>query len=1070
MGSITTGVGLISGINTGQLIDSLIALESRGKTNLQQRVADLTAQRTAIMDINARLLNMKTIAKSFRLDKIFQSALAISSDEDVLTATAGKNAQPGTFQFIVKQLVATSQQLTKGFADKTSTPLGVSSLSFEFGHGGVSTDKDLEQLNAGNGVARGHIKITDRSGATATVDLTDVTTLNETLDRINAVTAIKVKASVEGDHLVITDSTGAIASNLIVANGDGDTTATDLGIASSVAANTITGTNINTIGGGTALGSLNDGNGVLTRNNVADFTITARDGTALNVNLGRVNKPISNATLLSDLNNGLGITISSDENNKDIKLVSRDGTVFEVNLTGLTTVGGLLTKINGATGGKIVLSINPDGKHFTVSDTTGGLGNLKVLGDGANNIKTAKDLGILNIAGVAADSFEGNNIPNTISDPAASTITSVLDRINNATGNGGKIVASIAPDGVSLLITDSTGGAGNLIIRRSVSNPSAAGSLGIETAVGGVAASTVDGNRLVASLGSVLVRNINGGSGLGAATTLNITDRNGVSFSLTNADTFDSLGDLIKQVNASATAAGAGISVGLNNAGNGLQVTDNSGGVGNLIVAGDAASVLGISGNVAATSIHGTNVQQRYVSDATHLSDLNYGRGIGTGKFRITDGLGESAVIDIGSDSTTLYDVIQEINSRGLAINARVNDHGDGLLLEAKLGVGQTASSKIKVEGVSGSTAKDLNIIGTSATVDNASIDGSYERIVALSDGDTLAKVVAKINAAGIPVSASVINAGTGATPYRINFTSGISGKLGELVIDGGAVDLGLTSLTKGHDAKIFFGSDNIQEGQLLTSASNSVTGVLDGVTIDLKKTSDTAVTLTVKRDTDAITSAVKQLVTTFNDATARINQYDFYNVDTQQKGALLGDPTAGSLRDTLYRAVQGQAQNVTTQYKYLRQVGITIGADGQLKFDQDKFASVYQSDPEAVTNLFATFESSAGGSETIAPGVTVVQTKANVTARGFGDLFDHLLDGLTNTIDGVVTLADKNFKDQIDLANKRIAIFDERLADKRTRLQAQFANMETALAKLQGQGNSLNSLANSVALAQSFK
>ena len=41
MGTISTGVGLISGIDTASLIDSLIALESRGKINLQTQLANL---------------------------------------------------------------------------------------------------------------------------------------------------------------------------------------------------------------------------------------------------------------------------------------------------------------------------------------------------------------------------------------------------------------------------------------------------------------------------------------------------------------------------------------------------------------------------------------------------------------------------------------------------------------------------------------------------------------------------------------------------------------------------------------------------------------------------------------------------------------------------------------------------------------------------------------------------------------------------------------------------------------------------------------------------------------------
>ena len=1066
MGSITTGIGLISGINTAQLIDSLIALESRGKINLQQRIATLQAQRTALLDVNARLLNLKNSAKSLRLDKIFQSALATSSDDTILTATAAANAQPGTFQFIVKQLVATSQKMTHGFADRTTTPLGLSSLSFEFGRGQLAVDRDLESLNAGGGVDRGRIIITDRSGAQATIDLTDVTTLNEVLDRINDAASIDVAATVDGDRLVITDTSGG-AGTLTIANGEGDTTATDLGIEGNGVANVLTGSVINTIGGNTALGALNDGNGVLTRNNVSDFTITARDGTVLNIELGRINTPISNSTLLADLNNGAGVAINSDDEDPDFKIVDRDGSTHDVKLDGVTTVGGLIQRFALATDGDVTLSVDATGKKLVVTDNTTGTGLLKVIGAGPNAEETATDLGILNTAGVNAASFEGSIIPNTVTDPAAATINDVIDRINNNEDNGGKIVASIAADGVSLLISDTTGGSSNLIIRRTAANPHAASALGIETDVAGVAASTVDGARLVANLGSVLTKNINGGSGLGSATSITIKDRVGSQVTVNSLNTYESLSEMIDAINDQASAAGVQVSVSLNNAGNGLQATDSSGGSENLVISGDAATVLGIDADVAANSARGSNLQHRYVSESTPLTNMNYGKGIGLGKFRITDALGASSVVDIGSDATALQDIIDEINSRPIAVQARVNDTGDGIIIESDLAVGQTAVTKMKVETVSGTTAKDLNILGTSSTIDDASIDGSYERTVTLAESDTLDKVMNKINSAGIPVNASVINAGSGATPFRLNFTSSISGRLGELIIDSGDVDLGLTELTKGQDAKVFFGSDNPENGFLLTSSTNSITGALDGVTVDLHSVSDTAVSLTVSRDMEKISGAVKQMIANFNDAVGRINQYDFFDVETEQRGPLLGNSTTAQVRDALYRIVNGRALGVSTQYQYLRDVGIKINSEGELVFDQAAFDQAYANDPKAVENLFAAYEAEAAGAEEIAPGVTVQNTTQTVTSRGFGELFDALLERLTNSIDGVVTLADKGFQDQIESATDRIAVFDERLEAKRRRLEAQFAAMEAALAKMQGQGNALASLANNVLISQ---
>ena len=1072
MGTISSGIGLISGIDTATLIDQLIALEARGKLSLQSRLARLQTQKAAILDINSRLLGLKSAASGFRINKIFASAIAASSNDTVLTATAGAGAQPGNFTFIVKQLVSTHQLLSRGFADQSTTPLGLESISFEFGKGKLQRDRALADLNGGAGVRRGQIVITDRSGAQATIDLRDATTLDEVISRINDNASINVTASASGDRLAITDNTGSTASNLIVADAVGSFTAADLGLVGSVAGATITGSVINSLGAGTAIASLNDGLGVLVRNNVADIRITARDGTALDVGLGRIDAPIDTDTLLSELNNGSGVTISDDDENNDIKFIARDGTEYEVNLTGITTVGGLITRVSNQTGGHIAISVHADGDRLVVTDTVGGAGNLRVEGAGDNGTETAEDLGLLNAAGAAADSFDGAVIPNTISDPPVVTIQNVIDRIANADGNNGKIVASIAADGVSLEINDTTGGGGNLVIRGAPGSSdavNAAAHLGIFTGAAGVASSTVSGSRLVSSLNSVLIRNLNGGSGLAGGSTLTLTDRQGDSVIVNNLDTPHSLSDLVQAINDAITAAGnVNITVGYNASGNGLQITDTSGSTAaNLIVTGDAAAALGIEANVAADSIRGTDLEHRYVGEATKLADLNYGRGIGLGKFRIIDGFGETATVNIASDSVTLQDVIAEINSRGLAIQARVNDTGDGLLIEQDPAAVDTPFRKIKIETVSGSTARDLRILGESADIENGFIDGSYERIIDLNTSDNLAQVRNKINQAGIPISASIINTGSGATPFRLSITSGLAGARGELLIDSGAVDLGLESLTRGRDAKVFFGSSDISQAFLVTSSTNQITNVVEGVTIDLLSTSDQAVTVTVTRDEQAILGAVQGFVTAFNDAIDRIKAHDFFDLETEKKGALLGDPTVARVRSSLYRVLQQRAVGVDGPYQFLSQVGLRLGKEGRIEFNETRFRDALTSDPAAVEALFASFQSTTTTTEEIEPGVTVSTTDKTFTKLGFGDLFDQLLDSLTNSTNGVVTLTDRNLQTRMDLGQDRLRAFDERLERRREQLQRQFAAMEATLARLQGQGSALQSLTANIALAQ---
>jgi flagellar hook-associated protein 2 len=758
------------------------------------------------------------------------------------------------------------------------------------------------------------------------------------------------------------------------------------------------------------------------------------------------------------------VRFDDDTDTPDIAFVDREGTLHEVDLSGLTTVGGLIARVSAETGGKITLSIT-DGDHLTVTSVPGA-SLLKVLGAGDNSTDAAEDLGILEEDGVAADSFEGDVIPATIDQAAAATIGDVIDRINAALGSvsgTANLVASIAADGKRLQLADTSGGAGTITVTTTAGNDRAAIDLGLLETSG--AASPLTGDRIIGSLGAVLVRSLNGGSGLDGATTLSITNRAGENavLDLSAHETLEEIVDAI-------AAAGIDVTAEINADGTGLVVTDSSGGsASNLIIAGDAAAALGIAANVAEEVVEGTNLQRQYVSAATRLSDLNYGRGIGTGSFRITDGLGESAVISIGGDEETVADVIAEINSRGLALSARINDTGDGLLIETDLADPTDAFVPIKVETVNGTAAVDLNILGESEEVQSGFIDGSYEIQVDLDVNDTLDEVVEKINDAGANVSASVIDTGTGAAPFRLNLTSAISGRAGDLVIDAGGVDLGLTALARGEDAKVFFGADDPADGFLLTSGTNSIEGVIAGVTIDLVSASDEPVTLTVARNEEAVVDAVRQLVVTFNDVIGRIEQYDFYDVESEQRGVLLGDPTLARVRSGLYRIATGSPLNVDGPFRALAQIGVGFDGDGQMTFDESKFREVYARDPDGVEDFIATYDVTVGGTSQPAAGVTITSDETRYNALGIGSLFDRLLDDLTNSVNGIVTKADDAFGSQIELIQERIETLDERLTARREQLTAQFTAMEAALARLQSQSNALSALAANLSAAQSL-
>ena len=941
MTGISTGTGLISGIDTATLIEQLIAIESRPKVLAINRQIQLQSEQSAFLGLNSLLLSLGSAAAKFASEKIFDTKLATSSDATKLTAAAGADAQPGVYDFLVHRLVTTSQFISKGFADSDATGLGMEEISFEYGHGALTTDVELAALNGGNGVARGKIEITDTAGQSAVIDLSTAVTVNDALEAINDSTEVGVTASIssDGSGITITDTAGG-AGTLRIDNVTGYTTATDLGIAGTDgdADDRIVGSRINALGWSTALSTLNDGNGVRIANNglgITDFRITTRDGMVHNIVLGE-----------RDL--GGGETESA-----------------------VTNLEGIKDRIEEITGGDVTLQLGADGQGLTLTDNTAGVATFEITA-GTGGTGTAEDLGIFKAA-----------------------------------------------DG---------------------------GSPG-----------TIAGDKIVAGLNSVLTKSLNGGSGLSGATTLTITDRAG------NTDTFaldpdSSLSDIVAQINASATL---NITAGFNRAGNGLSLTDDVGGAGNLIITGDAATALGIATDplgVAVDSIDGDNLQLQYVSEATLLSDLNYGQGVGTGVFRITDAEGNQATVDIGSDARTLADVIDEINATALEINARINDSGDGIVIES---TADTPTLKLKVETVSGSTARDLRILGEAADVltDNF-IDGSYEDVVDLETTDTLDDVVSKVNAAGLQVTASILNNGTGINPFHVTFTSKISGSEGQLLIDTGAVDWGFDALNEGQDAVVFFGSEDPADAILLTSSTNTLDDAITGVSIDLLAESDTPVTLSITSDTIKIVDTVKGFVTAFNAVVTRIHELGKYDAETETKGVLLGNSTIRRIESQLYRTLASNPTGVSPQYETLSEVGLNVGEGGMLELDEERFREALAEDPEAVAELFAAKKLAPEQENEIEEGVTVDPEDPIYEELGVVEMFNVLAKDLTNSIDGTLTIVNQNYDAMIELQTKRIEAFDARLEDRREYLTRQFAAMETALASLQAQQAALSSIA----------
>ncbi len=159
--------------------------------------------------------------------------------------------------------------------------------------------------------------------------------------------------------------------------------------------------------------------------------------------------------------------------------------------------------------------------------------------------------------------------------------------------------------------------------------------------------------------------------------------------------------------------------------------------------------------------------------------------------------------------------------------------------------------------------------------------------------------------------------------------------------------------LTEGADASLTV------DGYTVTSSSNTVTGVIKGVTLKLVAAdSDNTITLDVSRDTSVLSDQVSTLVDKLNSALSYIKSQNTYNESDDTANVLMGNATLSSIRsniaDTLLESVSGNSTYTTAA-----SIGISYGSDGTLSFDSSTFAAALAENPDEVINVVKSLSSS---------------------------------------------------------------------------------------------------------------
>lgn len=217
------------------------------------------------------------------------------------------------------------------------------------------------------------------------------------------------------------------------------------------------------------------------------------------------------------------------------------------------------------------------------------------------------------------------------------------------------------------------------------------------------------------------------------------------------------------------------------------------------------------------------------------------------------------------------------------------------------------------------------------------------------STNNTLTGVANAINQANIKATASVINDGSG---YRLVVVSDESGTDNDITMTPAGVDLTFTDMQAAEDSEIKLGSG--AGAVTITSSSNQIDDVIDGVTLNLVSESASPVTLSLTRDASVVEEDIDAFVESYNTALSLVNEQFKMNADTGQAGILMGDRTLLSIQERIQGMLIGR---VATNGKYtsLSHIGLEITDDGTLNFDSSEFKTAVSDDYQSVEALFRT-------------------------------------------------------------------------------------------------------------------
>lgn len=214
-------------------------------------------------------------------------------------------------------------------------------------------------------------------------------------------------------------------------------------------------------------------------------------------------------------------------------------------------------------------------------------------------------------------------------------------------------------------------------------------------------------------------------------------------------------------------------------------------------------------------------------------------------------------------------------------------------------------------------------------------------------------------------VSASIINDGTN---YRLILTSKETGEKsaveltatdlsGDAITTGTGLDRFTYSATSKNMTETVVAQDAelVMNGITITSDSNDVTSVIEGVTLNLNSAEEgKTVSLKIDADTSEVEEQIQAFLESYNNTMTKMNELTAFNgVDASDNGVLNGDSTIRNIQTMMRGVLNTQMDHIDGSIHSFADLGMLTQRDGTLELDTTKLEEALKNDLQGVADFF---------------------------------------------------------------------------------------------------------------------